>query len=124
MGDVSRDRSSQSTRVTNSEETNITKVSSDGEFSIRDTHDNGGLDTVLNLTTTPQEGKVGATVKANRKYVIMEALDKNIKWGFDVSSQSFDLFKSQLIMVPLGENTEVWFKMSTGTGDVAFGELS
>lgn len=98
--------------------------SNNRELFIRDTHDNGGLDTTINLTTSPIEGKVGATRKLERKYVIMEALTTGVKWGFSNTTQNFDLFKSQLIMVPIGENTQIWFKMSSGTGQVAFGELS
>lgn len=105
-------------------ETNPVGVSNNQEIYIRDTHDNGGLDATIALTTTPTEGKVGASRKTERKYVIMEALDNNIVWGFSNTSQSFDLFKSQLIMVPVGENTEIWFAMRNGTGNVAFGELS
>jgi hypothetical protein len=106
-------------------ETDYVKVSPNQEMSIRDTHDNGGLDAVLALDAiTAVEGKVGALTKDERKYVIMEALSTNVKWGFSNSTQSFDLFKSQLIMVPVGPNTEIWFIMASGTGSVAFGELS
>jgi hypothetical protein len=66
----------------------------------------------------------GITPKANRKYFIMEALDNNVKWGFSASTQNFDLFKSQLIMIPVGPNTTVYFKMTTGTGQVVIGEVS
>lgn len=105
-------------------ETNPVGSSVNKEIFIRDTHDNGGLDSVINLTTVAVEGKVGAVRKIERKYVIMEALSNNVKWGFSQTTQSFDLFKSQLIMVPIGENTQIWFKVSTGTGSIAFGELS
>lgn len=124
MGDASREKASTTNRIIGENEDNIAKVSNNQELSIRDTHDNGGLDIIISLTTTPTEGKVGVTPKAERKYVIMEALDTNVVWGFSNTTQSFDLFKSQLIMVPVGPNTEIWFKMKTGTGDVAFGELS
>jgi len=128
MADLNEIESSGSTKIAGSDnsgnESNYTGVSTNKEVFIRDTHDNGGLDAVIALTTTPVEGKVGATPKAERKYVIMEALDNNIVWGFSNTTQSFDLFKSQLIMVPLGENTEIWFKMKNGTGSVAFGEIS
>jgi len=95
------------------------------EVWIRDTHDNGGLDAKLNLNDiAPTEGKAGIGRKVGRKYVIMEALDKHVVWGFSSTTQNFDLFKKQLIMVPLGENSQIWFKMTHGTGQVAFGELS
>lgn len=130
MADVDDIESTEATRLVgadrNSDGDETTPVGSttDGELFIRDTHDNGGLDTILNLTTTPSEGKTGATRKPNCKYVIFQALTKKVKWGFTNSTQSFDIFKRQLFMVPLGENTEIWFSASSGTAQVAFGELS
>jgi hypothetical protein len=129
MGDLSEKDSATNSKIVGADssgnETDYVKVSTNQELAIRDTHDNGGLDTILNLDAiTAVEGKVGALTKDERKYVIMEALDTNVKWGFSNSTQSFDLFKSQLIMVPVGPNTEIWFIMASGTGQVAFGELS
>lgn len=129
MADLNEKEASSASKIVGSDssgnETDYAIVTPNQELAIRDTHDNGGLDTILSLDAiTPIEGKVGGTTKAERKYVIMEALDNNIKWGFTNSTQSFDLFKSQLIMVPVGPNTEIWFIMSNGTGQVAFGELS
>ena len=129
MGDLSNKDSSTNTKIVGSDslgnETDYVKVSPNQEMSIRDTHDNGGLDTILSLDAiTAVEGKVGILTKDERKYVIMEALGTNVKWGFSNSTQSFDLFKSQLLMVPVGPNTEIWFIMASGTGQVAFGELS
>lgn len=129
MADLTEKQSAGNSKIVGADslgnETEYAKVSTNQELAIRDTHDNGGLDTILNLDAiTPVEGKVGALPKDERKYIIMEALDTNVKWGFSNSTQSFDLFKSQLIMVPVGPNTEIWFIMSSGTGQVAFGELS
>lgn len=124
MGDASRERASSVNRITGQDENNVAIVTINSEVAIRDTHDNGGLDTIIALTTTPIEGKVSSSAKTERKYIIMEALTKNVKWGFSNSTQSFDLFKSQLIMVPIGANTDIWLKTTTGSGSVAFAELS
>jgi len=82
----------------------------------------GGLTATIALTTTPVEGKVGGAPKPDRKYIIMEALSTNVKWGFTAGAQPFDLFKSQVIIFPAGPNTHLWFKMSSSTGNLAFGE--
>jgi len=128
MTDLTELQASETVKVAgtdaNGKETNYIGASKNNEVFIRDTHDNGGLDKVITLTTTPVEGKVGVVRKLERKYVIIEALSKNIVWGFSNTSQSFDLFKSQLIMVPIGENTQIWFRTTVGAGQVAFGELS
>ena len=129
MADLSEKKSSQAVKIagadSNGSETYYADVTPNKELSIADTHNNGGLDVILNIISgTPQELKVGVSRLANRKYVILEALDTGIKWGFSNTTQSFDLFKSQLIMVPIGENTEIWFDCDSGTKDVAVGELA
>ena len=72
------------------------------------------------------ELKVGVSRKTLRKYVIFEGLDTKIKWGFTNTTQSFDVFKSQLLMVPVGENTQIWFKNTNASGStsIAIGEIS
>jgi hypothetical protein len=108
-------------------ETVPAKVSPNQDLGTADVLNNGGLDLVLALTTTPKLGVVnvdGITAKADRKYFLMQALDQNIKWGFTNTTQSFDIFKSQLVMVPCGPNTQIWFKMASGTGSIAIGEVS
>jgi hypothetical protein len=129
MADIQDIDAAQTVKVVGSstDGTEQTPVSStpNGELKIADTHNNGGLDTTISVTSgSPVELKVGATRLANRKYVIMEALDTGIKWGFSNSTQSFDLFKSQLIMVPIGENTEIWFDCQSGTKQVSIAELA
>jgi len=131
MADLSDLQAAQTNKIVGSDtsgvETNAVKVSSNQDLGTSDVLDNGGLDKVVALTVTPKLGVVnvdGVTPKANRKYFIMEALDTGIKWGFSATTQSFDLFKSQLIMVPCGPNTTIYFKMTTGTGNVAIAEVS
>lgn len=129
MADINDKDAAQSIKVigATSDGTEETPVSSspNGELKIADTHNNGGLDTVITITSgVPVELKVGGSRLANRKYVVIEALDTGIKWGFSNTTQSFDLFKSQLIMVPIGENTEIWFDCDSGTKDVAIAELA
>ena len=108
-------------------ETNAVKVSSNQDVGTSDILDNGGVDKTLALATTAKLGVTNVdtvTPLANRKYFIMEGLDNNIKWGFSSTTQNFDIFKSQIIMIPCGPTTTIYFKMSTGTGNIAIGEVS
>ena len=89
---------------------------------VSDILDGSGVNSILNLTTTAVIGRVGLSNLEQRKYYIMEALSTGVKWGFD-SSCPFDLFKSQLIMIPLGDSVNIYFKMSTGTGQVSIAEV-
>lgn len=129
MADLTGIEAAQSIKVIGSDasglETNPVGATDNNDLQTADILNNGGLDTVLSIATgVPQELKVGGTRKADRKYVIMEALDTGIKWGFSSGTQSFDIFKNQLIMMPVGENTEIWFDTISGTNDVAIAEVS
>jgi len=104
-------------------ETNPVKSSVNGEISNVDTCNYGGLDKVLTVGTSAVELKVGASRKTTRKIVAFEALSNNIKWGFSNTTQSFDVFKNQLIVLPVGEDTEIWFIAGTAGQSVAIGEL-
>lgn len=111
-------------------ETNPVGATSNRELTNVDTVNNGGLDSVIALNTTAVEGKVGPSRKAARKYVWMQGLtvpagaNAYILWGFTSGTQSFKLFKDQLLCFPIGEGTQIWFKVPAGTGSVAFGEGS
>lgn len=128
MADLSDLQAAAPTKIVGSDssgvETNAAKVSSNQDLGTSDILTTAAVSVSLALTTSAIEGKVGVSALANRKYFIMEALDTNVKWGFSSGSQPFDLFKSQLIMVPAGPGIAIWFKMSTGTGNVAIAELS
>lgn len=78
--------------------------------------------TTLNVTTTAQEVKVGASRLADRKAIFLLPLDANIKWGFTSGSQPFLLFKRQFIILPIGDNVAVWTSTITGTGSLVVGE--
>lgn len=128
MADLSELQAAGATKVVGSNtsgvETNAAKVSSNQDLGTSDILDSGGVDAIVALTTTPVQLKVGASALANRKYMVIEALSTNVVWGFSNTTQSFDIFKSQLIMIPVGPNTQVWAKMSTGTGNIAVGEVA
>jgi len=80
-----------------------------------------GVSTTLNLTTTAQVLKVGASALADRKYIEMQATSKNVKWGYNTNCD-FDLFKNQFFSLPAGENCIVYLKASTGTATIAVSE--
>ena len=124
MGDILDREAAQTVKLVGSAsdgtESNPVEASDNNEIRSNDSVNVSAADTILNLTTLAQEVKVGASRNPNRKYLWMEALDKNIKWGFD-SSCRFDLFKKQLIIHPVG-NVPVYMKMSAGTGQAVVGE--
>lgn len=125
MADLTGIESSQSVKIVGNDSSGVeqTPVGSNtlGELKVSDIPNQTGMNVILNLTTTVVEGKVGVSTMVNRKYIEMQALTPNVKWGYD-SSCPFDLFKSQFFSLPAGENCKVYFKASTGTANVAIGE--
>jgi len=125
MADLSGVDSSQSVKIVGNNSTGVeqTPVSSTtlGDLNVSDIPNQTGLSILLALTTVAVEGKVGASTMTNRKYIEMQGMSTNIKWGYDTTCP-FDLFKSQFFSLPAGANCKVYFKMSTGTGSVAIGE--
>jgi hypothetical protein len=102
-------------------ETNPVGATTLGDIQAADVPNQTGLSTTLNLTTTAIEGKVGGSTMTNRKYIEMQALSSNVKWGYTTACD-FNLFKNQFFALPAGTNCKVYFKMSVGTGSVAFAE--
>ena len=130
MGDISRREASApvqlvgATGATDGAETNLAKVDDRQQLSTSDILDNGGADTELTVGTSPVEVKVGASRRTGRKYVVMVPLDSGIKFGFSNTTQYLPIFKSQMVMVPVGENTQVWVVASAAGKKVAIGEIS
>jgi len=125
MGDLNNIEAAGSTIIVGSDatglETNPVKATTLGEMQTVDVPNQTGLSGIVALTTTAVEGKVGVSTMTNRKYIEMQAISSNVKWGYDTTCP-FDLFKNQFFSLPAGENCKVYFKMSTGTGSVAIGE--
>jgi hypothetical protein len=125
MGDIIDINAAQTVKLVGADATGLeqTPISSTtlGDLTVTDVPNQVGINTTLNLTTTAAEGKVGASTLVNRKYVEMQALTNNVKWGYD-STCPFDLFKGQFFSLPAGNTCKVYFKASTGTAQVAFAE--
>jgi hypothetical protein len=114
-------------KITGEDEQHCADVTPNKDMRTNDSLNTIALDTIITVTAVgvPVELKVGGSVAAERKYIVMEALDTGVKWGFSSGTQSFDLFKSQLIMLPLGPGKSIWFDIISGTNkQVAIGELS
>lgn len=136
MGDLSQKNAATPVFVvgsTDAEGTEGTPVgaTTDRELTNVDTINHGAIDAVLTVTNTASEGKVGASRKVNRKYIwfmpitVPTSPNAWILWGFTGSTQSFKVFKDQLLCFPIGSGTEVWFKSPVvGSFTVAFGEGS
>lgn len=125
MADLTELQSAQTIKLVGSSttgtESTYAKVTPNQEVGATDTVNTSVVSGTIALTTTAIELKIGGSRLSNRKYIWMEALDTNVKWGFSASDQSFDIFKNQILTFPIGD-VAIYAKMSSGTGNIAFGE--
>lgn len=125
MADIADINAAQSIKIIGSDSSGVeqtpVKSTTLGELNVHDIPNQTGLNTILNLTTTAVEGKVGVTALSNRKYIEMQGLTNNVKWGYDTTCP-FDLFKNQFFALPMGSDCPIYFKASTGVAQVAFAE--
>jgi hypothetical protein len=101
------------------------KVTPNSDVQTSDIVNNGGISKELSVISgTPQELKVGATVLANRKYIILQPLDTGFKWGFSSSAIYFELFKFSTVILPVGANTTIWIACDSSTKTIVIGEIA
>lgn len=96
----------------------------DGSINVNDSLLSSGIDTIIIIpATTIVLLKVGASQLVKRQGIVMEALDKGIKWGFTITTQSFDVFKNQIFILPFGGITIFLNNTSATSGSIAIGEV-
>ena len=95
------------------------KVESDGSTI------SAGLEVSLTLTAGQTvELKIGATAKADRKYIKILAKGNSIKFGFSNPAATFDALNNQLLLLPYGASTQVFVTNSSGGNrSVILGEV-
>lgn len=130
MADISGIKATEAIRLVGSE-TDGTEETPIGSTTYReilayDVANNGGED--IELTLTPGqivELKINVATRINRKYIQMQALDRDIKWGFSITTQNFNAYKAQFFSLPIGPNTSVFIKNNGSVnGKIAIAELS
>lgn len=104
--------------------TDTAKVTTNSDLSTSDGLRNGGVYGVLTLTTggTSYEAKVGGSRLANRKSLIITALD-DMYWGYDSSvttSNGIPLYKNQQIIFAVDSDStfQVWL-VASGSSKLA-----
>lgn len=120
MGDINSTEATEAVRLigTQADGTEETPVGSTTyrEVLSYDVANHGGEDLELNLAPGQiVELKIGTTARLNRKYIMMQALDRDIKWGFSVGTQNFNAYKAQFFMLPMGPDTSLFIRNSHGT---------
>lgn len=90
--------------------------------------DGPALHAAKNVTDTPQEVKVNASVLEERKAITLQPYDGVIYYGYSntvSSTTGTKIFKGQLIQIEAGALLPVWIVANTGeTVDVRITEVS
>lgn len=101
-----------------------------GEARVVDTLHCGGTNAVIIVgKTTPIEVKVGASAKADRKFVSVFAKDRGIHWGFKPNVDTSDgpnggtpIFKNQMITFDVEASTSIYLIGTENNSKVAITE--
>jgi len=100
----------------------------DNDTFTNDILDNGGDQISITVGTSAVEGVItGGVPRSNRKYVIFQSQGQGVFFGFTAgvtTSNGIEIFKSQLLMIPVGENTSIYFIATSAGKEVRFQELS
>lgn len=105
-------------------ETTYVNSTANGEILAADIINISSTQAVLTVSTTAVEGKVGATNLVNRKRIIVECQTNNMTYGFSSSSQPFKIPNGTTLMLDIGPNISIWFRRTSGSGNVVIAELS
>jgi len=128
MGDLNSLESSDTIKIAGSnnsgQETNFVNASPNGDLQTTDIMNTAAVSGIISLTATPVPLRIGASNLENRKYIILQGLTNSVVWGFSETSQTFDIFKNQFVMLPCGSNITIYARVSGGTGQISVGELS
>ena len=107
--------------------TDVNSTNDNDEAIVSDVLDGGGDQIELTVGTTAIEGKVGGSPRVGRKYVMFQSKDVGVYYGMDntvTTSDGIEIFKDQLLMIPLGENTTIYFIATGANKKVRFIEVS
>ena len=131
MGDIIDRQAGQSVKVIGADstgtETTPVDSTTDGQLLSYDVANGGGEDTIITIPADSYvELKIGASTRVNRKYIQIQALGRDVRWGFSATTFSFKAFKDQFFILPFGPNTHVYIKNThaSESRDVAIAEIT
>jgi hypothetical protein len=126
MADLTDIQSSQSVKLVGSSssgaEQTFVAATNNGELSIADISNNGGVNGSVSVSTSAVEAKVSGTALTNRKNLTLFNNSSNtVYWGYSSSvstSNGTPLFKNQYVSFSIGENTAIWLIAASGSNDI------
>lgn len=128
MADLTEITATQSIKIVGSSttavETTPVNASPNGDLFVRDILNIAVVQTLLSVSTTATECKVGGSTLSNRKILMIQVQGSGYTYGFASGSQPFDIANGSTLMLAVGPSISVWVKKASGTANVAVAELS
>lgn len=125
MADLNELQSSETVKIVGSDsnggEQNAVGSTGLSELKVTDRINQQGEDVQITVTTTAQIARVGGSNKTDRNYVFLQAIQNQVKWGFDANCR-FDAFRNQLIVIPASEDCDIYIKANSGSRNIVVGE--
>jgi len=131
MADITDINAAQSVKIIGSASDGAESVpvnsSVNGELTNVDTCNAEAIYGVLTVGTTPVEIKVGTSKLSGRKFLHLQSKDRGIYFGYSNSvstSNGTELFKNQILFLPIGEAVSVWVIAGASGKEIRIGELA
>lgn len=128
MADLNEKDASTTTKIVGASsagaESTYINATANGDMSVADLLNVGASQTTLSVSTTAVEGKVGGSNLANRKRILIQCQTANMTYGFSSGSQPFTLPNGTTMILELGPNISIWFRKTSGTGNVVIAEFA
>lgn len=78
----------------------------------------------LTVGVTATECKVGASILANRKMLIIQPQNSGYMFGFSAALQPFSVANAATLFLSVGPNVSIWIKKASGSSTVSIAEVS
>lgn len=127
MADLTFTEASQPINIVGADETNVAKVSDQGELFVSNFANVTLVDATKTITTTESLAAVGGSNLANRKsLVIYNRGAQDVFYGTTGvdDTTGIPIIKDEIITLAIGENVSVYLVTKTGTASVTFQEFA
>ena len=127
MADLLETQQSELVRITNADETNIVKVSPEGELAVSNFANIDFQDANKTVTTTQILAAASTSNLANRKsLVVFNRGSSSIYYGSTgvTDTTGIEIAKDELVSFTVGENINIYLVTKTGTATVTIQEFS
>jgi hypothetical protein len=123
LGDLTDIQQSENVRVTNEAEDVTLALGSDGSANVNEGATTSGI-TEKKTITTEVEASAGASPLANRKTILIQAIDNSVMLGFASGKLYHEITKGNWFEAKISASVPLYIKADSGSVEVVISELA